>query len=61
MEKNFANLIEIDKNEVLRYLEYNGQYIDEKLEYLKSKGHIGVFVSRLIPVRLYNRRVYKNN
>ena len=33
MEKNFANLIEIDKNEVLRYLEYNGQYIDEKLDY----------------------------
>ena len=25
-------------------------YIDEKLEYLRSKGHIGVFVSRLIPV-----------
>lgn len=33
MEKNFANLIEIDKNEVLRYLEYNGQYIDEKLDH----------------------------
>ena len=25
-------------------------YIDEKLEYLKSKGYIGVFISRLIPV-----------
>ena len=34
MEKNFANLIEIDKNEVLRYLEYNGQYIDEKLDHI---------------------------
>ena len=26
------------------------KYIDEKLEYLRSKGHIGVFISRLIPV-----------
>ena len=26
------------------------KYIDEKLEYLRSKGYIGVFVSRLIPV-----------
>lgn len=26
------------------------KYIDEKLEYLRSKGHIGVFLSRLIPV-----------
>lgn len=25
-------------------------YIDEKLKYLKDKGHIGVFISRLIPV-----------
>ena len=33
MEKSFVNLIEINKNEVLRYLEYNGQYIDEKLDH----------------------------
>jgi len=26
------------------------KYIDEKLEYLRSKGHMGVFISRLIPV-----------
>lgn len=25
-------------------------YIDEKLKYLKDKGHMGVFISRLIPV-----------
>lgn len=25
-------------------------YIDEKLEYLRRKGYIGVFISRLIPV-----------
>ena len=25
-------------------------YIDEKLDYLRSKGNVGVFVSRLIPV-----------
>lgn len=27
-----------------------GQIIDEKMGYLKEKGHIGVFVSRLIPM-----------
>ena len=26
------------------------KYIEEKLEYLRGKGHIGVFISRLIPV-----------
>ncbi len=26
------------------------KYIDEKLEYLRSKGYIGIFISRLIPV-----------
>ena len=26
------------------------EYIDEKLEYLRSKGHIGVFISSLLPV-----------
>ena len=26
------------------------KHIDEKLEYLRSKGHMGVFISRLIPV-----------
>lgn len=34
MERSFINSIKIDKNEVLRYLEYNGQYIDEKLDYI---------------------------
>ena len=34
MKINFINLIKIDKNEVLRYLEYNGQYIDEKLDHI---------------------------
>ena len=33
MERNFINSIKIDKSEVLRYLEYKGQYIDEKLDY----------------------------
>ena len=32
MERNFVNSIDIDKKEVLRYLEYNGQHIDEKLD-----------------------------
>lgn len=27
-----------------------GVYIQEKLEYLKDKGNVGVFISRLIPV-----------
>lgn len=31
MIKDFINLIKIDKNEVLRYLEYNGQNIDDNL------------------------------
>lgn len=31
MNKNIGNLIEINKNEVLRYLEYKNQNIDEKL------------------------------
>ncbi|MGL4913318.1 MAG: vitamin B12 dependent-methionine synthase activation domain-containing protein [Romboutsia sp.] len=31
MIKDFVNLIKIDKNEVLRYLEYNGQNIDDNL------------------------------
>lgn len=34
MERSFINSIKIDKNEVLRHLEYNGQYIDEKLDYI---------------------------
>ncbi|WP_305303067.1 vitamin B12 dependent-methionine synthase activation domain-containing protein [Romboutsia ilealis] len=34
MERNFVNSIDIDKKEVLRYLEYNGQHIDEKLDYI---------------------------
>ena len=32
MERNFINSIKIGKDEVLRYLEYNGQYIDENLD-----------------------------
>lgn len=32
LEKNFVDSIKIEKNEVLRYLEYNGQDIDEKLD-----------------------------
>ena len=31
MIKDFVNLIKIDKNEVLRYLEYNGQNINDNL------------------------------
>lgn len=31
MNKNIGNLIEINKDEVLRYLEYKNQHIDEKL------------------------------
>ena len=31
MEVNFVNSIKIDKSEVLRYLEYKGQHIDEQL------------------------------
>lgn len=31
MDKNFVNLIDINKNEVLRYLEYKGQDIDNNL------------------------------
>ena len=33
MIKDFVDSISIDREEVLRYLEYNGQYIDEKLDH----------------------------
>ena len=36
-------------------------YIHNKLEYLRSKGHIGVFVSRLIPVARIPAGVLKMN
>ncbi len=32
MKNNFANLIKINENEVLRYLEYKGQDINENLK-----------------------------